>query len=124
MIEYIKTINAPSAIGPYSQGVIINDLIYTSGQIAINPEDGTINNKDIETETHQVCKNIKNILESVGSNLDKVVKTTVFIRNINDFGKVNEIYGLYFKTKPARSCVEVSNLPKNVNIEIEVIASK
>jgi 2-iminobutanoate/2-iminopropanoate deaminase len=124
MIEYIKTNNAPSAIGPYSQGVIINDLIYTSGQIAINPEDGTINNKDIETETHQVCKNIKNILESVGSNLDKVIKTTVFIRNINDFGKVNEIYGLYFKTKPARSCVEVSNLPKNVNIEIEVIASK
>ncbi len=124
MIEYIKTNNAPSAIGPYSQGVIINDLIYTSGQIAINPEDGTINNKDIETETHQVCKNIKKILESVGSNLDKVIKTTVFIRNINDFGKVNEIYGLYFKTKPARSCVEVSNLPKNVNIEIEVIASK
>ena len=124
MIEYIKTNNAPSAIGPYSQGVIINDLIYTSGQIAINPADGSINNKDIETETHQVCKNIKNILESVGSNLDKVVKTTVFIRNINDFGKVNEIYGLYFKTKPARSCVEVSNLPKNVNIEIEVIASK
>ena len=124
MIEYIKTNNAPSAIGPYSQGVIINDLIYTSGQIAINPADGSINNKDIETETHQVCKNIKNILESVGSNLDKVIKTTVFIRNINDFGKVNEIYGLYFKTKPARSCVEISNLPKNVNIEIEVIASK
>lgn len=124
MIEYIKTNNAPSAIGPYSQGVIINDFIYTSGQIAINPEDGTINNKDIEAETHQVCKNIKNILESVGSNLDKVIKTTVFIRNINDFGKVNEIYGLYFKTKPARSCVEVSNLPKNVNIEIEAIATK
>ena len=124
MIEYIKTNNAPSAIGPYSQGVIINDLIYTSGQIAINPADGSINNKDIEAETHQVCKNIKNILESVGSNLDNVIKTTVFIRNINDFGKVNEIYGLYFKTKPARSCVEVSNLPKNVNIEIEVIASK
>lgn len=124
MIEYIKTNNAPSAIGPYSQGVIINDLIYTSGQIAINPNDGSLNNKDIETETHQVCKNIKNILESVGSNLDKVIKTTVFIRNINDFAKINEIYGLYFKTKPARSLVEVSNLPKNVNIEIEVIASK
>ena len=124
MIEYIKTNNAPSAIGPYSQGVIINDLIYTSGQIAINPTDGLLNNKDIETETHQVCKNIKNILESVGSNLDKVIKTTVFIRNINDFGKINEIYGLYFNRKPARSLVEVSNLPKNVNIEIEVIASK
>ncbi|MCR4898719.1 MAG: Rid family detoxifying hydrolase [Acholeplasmatales bacterium] len=124
MIEYIKTNNAPSAIGPYSQGVIINDLIYTSGQICINPLDGSLNNKDIETETHQVCKNIKNILESVGSNLDKVIKTTVFIRNINDFGKINEIYGLYFKTKPARSLVEVSNLPKSVNIEIEVITSK
>lgn len=124
MIEYIKTNNAPSAIGPYSQGVIINDLIYTSGQIAINPSDGSLNNKDIEAETNQVCKNIKNILESVGSNLDKVIKTTVFIRNINDFAKINEIYGLYFKTKPARSLVEVSNLPKNVNIEIEVIALK
>ena len=124
MIEYIKTNNAPSAIGPYSQGVIINDLIYTSGQIAINPTDGSLNNKDIETETHQVCKNIKNILESVGSNLDNVIKTTVFIRNINDFGKINEIYGLYFNRKPARSLVEVSNLPKNVNIEIEVVASK
>ena len=124
MIEYIKTNNAPSAIGPYSQGVIINDLIYTSGQIAINPTDGSLNNKDIEAETNQVCKNIKNILESVGSNLDKVIKTTVFIRNINDFAKINEIYGLYFNRKPARSLVEVSNLPKNVNIEIEVIALK
>lgn len=122
--EVITTKKAPQAIGPYSQAIVINNIVYTSGQIAIQPETGVITANDIEGQTKQVCQNISEILKSAGSNLDNVIKTTVFIKNMADFAKVNEIYATYFKTNPARSCVEVSKLPKDALIEIEVIAYK
>ena len=123
-MKKIETKKAPQAIGPYSQAIEINNIIYTSGQIAIQPEIGTIVSNDIKGQTIQVCENLKEILKASGSHLDNVIKTTVFIKNMSDFQVVNEIYGTYFKNKPARSCVEVSNLPKNALIEIEAIAYK
>lgn len=125
MHEEIHTTAAPAAIGPYSQAISVFDkLIFTSGQIAIIPATGEIA-QGVEAQTKQVLENIKAILTKAGSSLDKVIKTTVFITDINDFGKVNEIYGQYFTgTCPARSCVEVSHLPKNVLIEIETVALK
>ena len=122
--EIVKTAKAPQAIGPYSQAIVINNIVYTSGQIAIQPETGVIVSNDIEAQTKQVCENISEILKAAGSHLDNVIKTTVFIKNMNDFAKVNEIYAKYFKTNPARSCVEVSKLPKDCLIEIEAIAYK
>ena len=123
-MKKIETKKAPQAIGPYSQAIEINNIVYTSGQIAIQPETGTIVSNDIKAQTIQVCENLKEILKAAGSHLDNVIKTTVFIKNMSDFQTVNEIYGTYFKNKPARSCVEVSNLPKNALIEIEAIAYK
>ena len=121
-MEKIYTKNAPDAIGPYSQAVKCGDLIFTSGQIAINPETSLVEANDIKGQSEQVCKNIKAILEASGSSIDKVVKTTCFLFDMADFADFNEIYAKYFISKPARSCVAVKSLPKNVLVEIEVVA--
>lgn len=120
----ISTKNAPAAIGPYSQAIEINGLVFTSGQIAINPENGNIEATTIETQTEQVMKNLSAILEAAGTDMTKAVKTTCFLADMNDFAAFNEVYGKYFTTKPARSCVAVKTLPKNVLCEVEVIAAK
>ena len=120
----ISTKNAPAAFGPYSQAVEINGLVFTSGQIAINPENGNIEATTIETQTEQVMKNLSAILEAAGTDMTKAVKTTCFLADMNDFSAFNEVYGKYFTTKPARSCVAVKTLPKNVLCEVEVIAAK
>ena len=119
----ISTKNAPAAIGPYSQAIEINGLVFTSGQIAINPENGNIEATTIETQTEQVMKNLSAILEAAGTDMTKAVKTTCFLADMNDFSAFNEVYGKYFTTKPARSCVAVKTLPKNVLCEVEVIAA-
>ena len=123
-MEKIYTKNAPDAIGPYSQAVVVNGLVFTSGQIAINPANGQIEAETIEEQTEQVMKNLQAILEAAGTDMTKAVKTTCFLANMDDFAKFNEIYGKYFTTKPARSCVAVKTLPKNVLCEVEVIAAK
>lgn len=122
MAETIYTKNAPDAIGPYSQAKVINGLVFTSGQIAINPATGNVDADTIEGQTKQVCENLKNLLEAAGSSLDKAVKTVCFLKNMSDFGVFNGIYGEYFTSKPARSCVAVKELPKDVLVEVEVIA--
>ena len=122
MIDKVYTKNAPDAIGPYSQAVKVNGLVFTSGQIAINPATGNVEAATIEEQTEQVCTNLKNVLEAAGTSLDKAVKTVCFLADINDFSSFNEIYGKYFTNKPARSCVAVKTLPKNVLVEVEVIA--
>ncbi|MCX4363337.1 MAG: RidA family protein [Clostridia bacterium] len=122
MMKVISTQNAPSAIGPYSQAMISGGMIYTSGQIAINPANGNIDATTIQEQTHQVCKNVKAVLEAGGSSLDKVVKTVCFLADMGDFAVFNEIYAQYFTSKPARSCVAVKTLPKNVLVEIDTIA--
>ena len=111
MAETIYTKNAPDAIGPYSQAKVINGLVFTSGQIAINPATGNVEADTIEGQTKQVCENLKNLLEAAGSSLDKAVKTVCFLKNMSDFGVFNGIYGEYFTSKPARSCVAVKELP-------------
>lgn len=121
-MDYVATKNAPDAIGPYSQAVKTNGLLFTSGQIAINPETNTVEAKTIEEQTKQVCENLKAVVEAAGTTMDKVVKTVCFLADINDFGKFNEVYGSYFTSKPARSCVAVKDLPKGVLCEVEVIA--
>lgn len=121
-MEYVVTNNAPNAIGPYSQAVKANGMLFTSGQIALNPQTNTVEAKTIEEQTHQVCQNLKAVVEAAGTTMDKVVKTTCFLADINDFAKFNEIYGTYFTNKPARSCVAVKDLPKAVLCEIELIA--
>lgn len=123
-MEKISTKNAPAAIGPYSQGMITGNMIYTSGQIPINPETGNIEATDIKGQSDQACRNIKAVLEAAGSSLEKVVKTTCFLQNISDFAAFNAVYEKYFTGKPARSCVEVGALPKGALVEIEVIAEK
>lgn len=124
-IEVVATDNAPSAIGPYSQAIIHGSLIYSSGQIPINPATGNIEASAIEEQARQVLENLMHVLEAAGSNMSKVIKTTVFIKNMGDFPKVNEVYSKYFIAPyPARSCVEVSKLPKDVLIEIEAVAYK
>ena len=121
MIE-IKTNGAPLAIGPYSQAVVINNMVFTSGQIPANPLTGEIPN-GIEAQAHQVFANLKNLLEASGTGMSKVAKTTVFIQNMEEFGVVNKIYETYFTAPyPARSCVEVSKLPKGGLIEVEAVA--
>ena len=120
----IHTNNAPEAIGPYSQAVECGGLIYTSGQIAINPESGQIQSNDINGQTTQVMKNLTAVLEAAGSSVDKAIKTVCFLADMNDFASFNEIYGEYFTSKPARSCVAVKQLPKNALVEVEVIAEK
>lgn len=121
-MEYVATNNAPNAIGPYSQAVIANDLLFTSGQIAIDPATNTVEAKTIEEQTTQVCENLKAVVEAAGTDMSKVVKTVCFLADINDFGAFNEIYGKYFTSKPARSCVAVKDLPKGVLCEVELIA--
>lgn len=122
--QIISTTNAPSAIGPYSQGVKIGNLLFTSGQIPLDPQTGELISDDIEKAAERVMLNLKAILEEAGTSFDKVVKTTVLLKDINDFNKVNEVYGRYFvEEQPARSCFQVGKLPKDALLEIEVIAS-
>lgn len=121
-MNVIHTEKAPAAIGPYSQAMTVNGLLYTSGQIAIVPATGAIAEGGIEEQTRQVCENLKNLVEAAGTTLDKVVKTTCFLHDINDFAAFNAVYAEYFTGKPARSCVGNLNLPKGVLVEVEVIA--
>jgi len=121
-MKEVSTTKAPAAIGPYVQGMIVNGLFYSSGQIPLTAE-GDLVEGSITEQTHQVFANLKAVLEEAGSSLQQVVKTTVFIKDMNDFGVFNEVYGQYFSDhKPARSTVEVARLPKDVAVEIEVIA--
>ena len=122
MSEKVYTKNAPDAIGPYSQAVKCGNLVFTSGQIAINPASGNVEAQDIEGQTEQVMKNLGAVLEAAGTSFENAVKTTCFLADIKDFAAFNEIYGKYFTSKPARSCVAVRDLPKGVLVEVEVIA--
>ena len=122
MSTIVSTKQAPDAIGPYSQAVCTGNLVFTSGQIAIDPATGSVTAVTIEEQTEQVCKNLKAVLEAAGSGLDKVVKTTCFLKNMEDFAAFNGVYGKYFTSLPARSCVAVKELPKNVLVEVETIA--
>ena len=124
MKRAISTDRAPAAIGPYSQAIEANGMIYTSGVIPVNPADGTIPD-GVEAQANQAFSNLRALLEACGTDISEVVKTTVFIKEMNDFGKINEIYAKYFTgTYPARSCVEVARLPKDVLLEVEAIATK
>lgn len=120
----IYTENAPAAIGPYSQAIVTGNLIFTSGQIAIDPATGAIAGTTIEEQTERVCKNLTAVLAAAGATLDDAVKTVCFLQDMNDFAAFNGIYGRYFTGKPARSCVAVKTLPKNVLVEVEVIAER
>ena len=121
-MQTIFTKEAPAAIGPYSQGVIVNNMFYSSGQIPLTAQ-GELVEGDVREQTHQVFKNLAAVLEAAGASFESVVKATVFIKDMNDFAAINEVYGEYFSAhKPARSCVEVARLPKDVLVEIEVIA--
>lgn len=122
MSNKVHTDNAPAAIGPYSQAVITGNLVFTSGQIPINPATGAVEATDIKEQADQVCRNLSAVLEAAGSSLRKAVKTTCFLRNMEDFAAFNEVYAKYFTEKPARSCVAVRELPKGVLVEVEVIA--
>ena len=123
MKEIISTDKAPAAIGPYSQAVKIGGLLFTSGMIPIDPATNTLVEGDIEVQAERALENVKALLEASGTSMDKVVKTVVFIKNMDDFAKVNEIYAKYFTSNyPARSCVEVARLPKDVLIEMEAVA--
>ena len=121
-MEKVYTKNAPDAIGPYSQAVKVGGLVFTSGQIAINPATANVEVQTIEEQTEQVCKNLCAVLEAAGTSIDKAVKTVCFLADMADFAKFNEVYGKYFVSKPARSCVAAKQLPKNVLVEVEVIA--
>lgn len=121
-MEKVYTKNAPDAIGPYTQAIKAGGFVFTSGQIAINPESGAVEATDIVGQTEQVCKNLCAVLEAAGTSVDKAVKTVCFLADMNDFASFNEVYGRYFVSKPARSCVAAKQLPKNVLVEVEVIA--
>lgn len=122
MTKVVQTKHAPAAIGPYSQGIIVNNMFYSSGQIPLTPA-GDFVNGDIKEQTHQVFRNLEGVLEAAGASFETVVKATVFIKDMEQFAEVNEVYGEYFHThKPARSCVEVARLPKDALVEIEVVA--
>ena len=118
----VATEKAPKALGPYSQGYVHNGILYSAGQIAINPETNTVEAVTIEEQTEQVCKNLGEVLRAAGSSFDKVLKTTCFLSDMGVFAAFNEVYGKYFTSKPARSCVAVKTLPKNLLCEVEVIA--
>lgn len=127
MKKIVYTENAPNAIGPYSQATEINGMVFTSGQIGINPEDGSLELSDLSEETHQVMKNLKAVLNAAGTDFNEVVKTGIFLKNMDDFATVNEIYSSYFEEAsgyPARETVQVARLPKDVNVEISMIAVK
>lgn len=121
-MKIISTENAPVAIGPYSQAIIVGDMLYTSGQIPINPETGAVVEQNIVVQAEQVMQNLKAILDAAEASFEKVVKTTCFLADMADFAAFNEVYGKYFVGKPARSCVAVRTLPKNVLCEVELIA--
>ena len=121
-MKVVQTNQAPAAIGPYSQGIVVNNLFYSSGQIPLTAE-GMMVAGDVKEQTHQVFRNLQAVLSEAGASLETVVKATVFIKNMDEFAAVNEVYGEYFSThKPARSCVEVARLPKDALVEIEVVA--
>ncbi|MDO4169414.1 MAG: RidA family protein [Lachnospiraceae bacterium] len=122
-MKKIATNNAPGAIGPYSQAVVHGGILYTSGQICINPATQDIVEGGIKEQTHRVCQNLGAVLEAAGTDFDHVIKTTCFLTDMNDFATFNEVYGEYFTSKPARSCVAVKSLPKGVLCEVEVIAA-
>ena len=124
MSQKIQTNKAPAAIGPYSQAVLTGNLVFTSGQIPLNPETGLLEGQDIAEQTHQVCKNLEAVLSAAGSSLKKAVKTVCFLSNMADFATFNEVYAQYFTEKPARSCVAVKELPKGALVEVEVIAER
>ena len=121
-MKTIHTDNAPAAIGPYSQAKVFGNFVFTSGQIAINPQSGNIEGVDIRTQAEQTIKNLAAVLDAAGTSLDNVIKTTCFLADMDDFAAFNELYAKYFTSKPARSCVAVKTLPKNVLCEIEAIA--
>lgn len=120
-MKIIYTAQAPEAIGPYSQAILSGNLVFTSGQIAINPQTGKVEKTDIDGQTIQVLENLKAVLEAAGCSLEKVVKTTCFLADMKDFARFNEIYSSYFTGKPARSCVAAKELPKGVLVEVEAI---
>lgn len=122
-MKVVTTDKAPKALGPYSLGYVHNGILFSAGQIAINPETDTVEATTIEAQTEQVCKNIGAILEAAGTSYDKVLKTTCFLSDMDNFAAFNEVYGKYFTGKPARSCVAVKTLPKNLLVEVEVIAA-
>lgn len=122
MANKIATNKAPAAIGPYSQAMTVGNLVFTSGQIAINPASGNIEASDVVGQTEQVMKNLGEVLAAAGASFDSAVKTTCFLADIADFAAFNEVYGKYFTSKPARSCVAVKALPKGALVEVEVIA--
>lgn len=124
MSNKVQTKNAPSAIGPYSQAVCTGNLIFTSGQIPLNPETGLLEGKDVKEQTHRVCKNLEAVLTAAGGSLKSAVKTVCFLADMADFTAFNEVYAQYFTGKPARSCVAVKELPKGALVEVEVIAQK
>ena len=122
-MKIVATEKAPKALGPYSQGYVHNGVLYTAGQIAINPEVNDVEATTIEAQTEQVCKNLGEVLKEAGTSFDKVLKTTCFLADMSDFAAFNEIYAKYFTSKPARSCVAVKTLPKGVLCEVELIAA-
>ncbi len=121
-MEKVYTKNAPDAIGPYTQAIKAGGFVFTSGQIAINPASGAVEATDIVGQTEQVCKNLCAVLAEAGTSVENAVKTVCFLADMNDFAAFNEVYGKYFVSKPARSCVAAKQLPKNVLVEVEVIA--
>ncbi len=123
-LKKVSTEKAPAAIGPYSQAIVCGELVFTSGQIPINPASGNVEAEGIEAQAEQVMKNLGEVLAAAGSSFEKAIKTTCFLADMGDFAAFNAVYGKYFTTKPARSCVAVKTLPKNVLVEVEVIASK
>jgi len=123
--QIINTNSAPAPIGPYNQGVVVNNMLFISGQICIDPSTGNLKNRDLQEETHQAMQNLKNILQEAGMSFSNVVKTTIFLTDMNRFSEINEIYGKYFDGDfPARETVQVSALPKFVNVEISMIAMR
>ncbi|MBQ3019074.1 MAG: RidA family protein [Clostridia bacterium] len=122
-LKKVSTEKAPAAIGPYSQAIICGEMVFTSGQIPINLASGSVEAEGITAQAEQVMKNLGEVLSAAGSSFEKAVKTTCFLADMNDFAAFNEVYGKYFTTKPARSCVAVKTLPKNVLVEVEVIAT-
>ena len=121
-MEKIYTPNAPEALGPYTQAIKCGNLVFTSGQIAINPATNTVEATTIAGQAEQVCKNLCEVLKAAGTSIEKAVKTTCFLKEMSDFAAFNEVYGKYFTSKPARSCIAAKQLPKDVLVEVEVIA--
>ena len=124
MSNKVQTSKAPAAIGPYSQAVVVGNLIFTSGQIPLNPETGVLEGENITEQTHRVCKNLETVLSAAGGSLQSAVKTVCFLANMAYFAAFNEVYAQYFTEKPARSCVSVKDLPKGALVEVEVVAEK